>query len=682
MHATTPAAHDAIGPGALLGVDVGGTFTDAVLLTSTGAFHAAKVLTTTGDQSVGVMEAIRQVRSASGNALIARFAHGTTVATNALLERRLARSVAVFTDGFEDVLELARQDRPDLYRLDRARPAPLVPAARCVGLAERMTVRGTLLAPSDEAVAATVASVAGHAPEAVAICLLHSYLDPRHEHRIATALRERLPGIHVVASSELSREFREFERASTTVIDASLTPVLAPYLRALADCAAADDLPEPLVMQSNAGLDALDVVTGHGARAVLSGPAGGLVAADALRRQLGEGALLCFDMGGTSCDVAVVTEAGIPRGSGRDIGGFPMQLETVDMHTIGSGGSSIVWLDEGGSLRVGPRSAGADPGPAAYARGGDRLTITDCHLIVGNLEPGSMRQWGIELDLDAARAAARQLGAGVVDAVAQGALAVATTQMTEAARVVSVARGHHPDSFALLAYGGAGALHACDVARQLGVRRVVVPLGAGVLSAFGLACADVRAELSRTVHLLHDTQGDVPHVDGIADVQAWLDDTARHLEAGLAAHLDVSSVDVSRSLTCLMRFAGQAYELPVAVSLNRAGATDIADTLRSAASDFRRQHRARYGFEPNVPLETVTLRLAVEVSAPTITMPAAGPGTLDEAGLERLTRHLPQVAAGGVAIDLPHGTCLVPAGWKLSSVLAGCLVLDHDGGAS
>ena len=391
----------------LLGVDVGGTFTDAVLATG-GRLVTAKSPTTPHDQSEGVIAAVEAALERAGASAsdVELFAHGMTVATNALLEGRGARTVLVATEGFTDIVELGRQARADLYRLCAARPAPLVAPSLRVPAPERMEPGGVLRALEDPA--ALAETVAGHEPEAVAVVLLHSYAHPEHEQAIARALAQRLPDVHVSLSHEVVGTFREYERAATTEVDAALSPLLASYLRRLLERAARDGLPEPRIMQSSGGLAAADLAARHAAFTVLSGPAGGAAAAALVARRSGRENLVCFDMGGTSCDVCVVEGGVVRETAGREVGGRPLALPMVDIHTVGAGGGSVAWRDPGGALRVGPRSAGADPGPACYGRGGEEATVTDANLLLGRLDAEGSLAGGVALDRAAARARRRR----------------------------------------------------------------------------------------------------------------------------------------------------------------------------------------------------------------------------------------------------------------------------------
>src|SRR3989440_8872458 len=482
---------------AVLGVDVGGTFTDAVVLDG-GRVTTAKVLTAAHQEESVVAAA----RAAGATRSVERFAHGTTVATNALLQRKGARTAFVTTAGFEHLLHLRRQTRRQLYRPCAAWPEPLVPVERSYGVRGRMGPEGEL-EPLDLGTLPEIDA------EAVAVGLLHAYRDPSHEQALVEELRRRLPDAHVVASHEVAPEFREYERASTTAADAYLGPVVARYLRALADAALAAGLPAPLVMRSSGGVATPDEAAEHPATILVSGPAAGVVGAARLAALAGIENAIAFDMGGTSTDVCLIAGGRAERASERSVAGLPIRLPTVDLHTVGAGGGSLVWTDAGGALRVGPQSAGANPGPACYGRGGTQGTVTDANLLLGRL-PHELAG-GVELDR---RAAERALGAVDPAAVVD----VVNAEMLRALRVVSVERGHDPTDFALVAFGGAGPLHACELADELGIRTVLVPEAAGVLSALGLVASEERRDHVRSYVCPLDEAGELPR-EGEADLR-------------------------------------------------------------------------------------------------------------------------------------------------------------------
>ena len=657
----------------LLGVDVGGTFTDAVLATG-GRLVTAKSPTTPADQSEGVMAAVGAAleRAGASAADVELFAHGMTVATNALLEGRGARTVLVATEGFTDLVELGRQARADLYRLCAARPAPLVAPDMRVGASERTVPDGVLRALEDaEALADEVAALE---PEAVAVVLLHAYAHPEHEQAIARALAERLPDVHVSLSHEVVGTFREYERAATTEVDAALSPLLGSYLRRLLERAAGEGLPEPRIMQSSGGLAAAELAARHAAYTVLSGPAGGAAAAALVARDSGRLDLVCFDMGGTSCDVCVVEGGAVRETAGREVGGRPLALAMVDIHTVGAGGGSVAWRDPGGALRVGPRSAGADPGPACYGRGGEEPTVTDANLLLGRLDAGGALA-GVELDLAAARRAveglAERLGLDAI-ACAEGIVRVANAEMVRALRVMTVQQGIDPRRFALLAFGGAGPLHAAAIAEELGMATILCPRASGVLSALGLAAADRRATEQRTVLLAGDALAD----DALAAARDELADGAR---ATLGASGDVR-LDVAYDV----RYRGQAHELTVR-DLAQPGVAQLRAT-------FEDLHEERYGYrDADAPIEVVTIRATASVAGPRLDLAAGASAGSDRsrrtvvfAGEEHdaeILRGEPapgERLAGPAICELPEATLAVPPGWHGAVDDAGTIVLERE----
>ena len=565
---------------AILGVDVGGTFTDAVLVEE-GRIRTAKVPTAVR-QEESVLAAARAVGAGAG---LARFAHGTTVSTNALLERRGARIAYVGNAGFEHLLHLRRQTRAHLYRLCAEHPEPLVPLERCHGVRGRLGPEGEL-----EPLDLDSLPELGEA-DAVAVCLLFAFRDPSHEQAVAAELRRRYPGVHVVASHEVAPEFREYERASTTAADAYLAPVTAGYLRALAAAASEAELPEPVVMLSSGGVLPVEEAAAHPARLLVSGPAGGVVGAGLLARRAGFADAIAFDMGGTSTDVCLLPGGRAVRVSEREVGGVPVRLPSVDVHTVGAGGGSLVRRDAGGALRVGPESAGANPGPACYGRGGGP-TVTDANLLLGRLPaelPG-----GLVLDRDAAAAA---LDGIEPEAVVE----VVNAEMLRALRVVSVERGHDPRDFALVAYGGAGPLHACALAEELGMEAVLVPAAAGVLSALGLAAGDERRDRV------------VSHLRPLREVE-----------------------DLPPAGEADLRYRGQSFELAVPLGAD-------------LAARFHRAHEERYGYaDREREIELVAVRTADIVPGPELELPGGEP------------RHV----SGPDVVEQDGSTVWIPPGWE------------------
>jgi N-methylhydantoinase A/oxoprolinase/acetone carboxylase beta subunit len=584
-------------------VDTGGTFTDVV--TESGAI--VKVPSTPSDPAVAVANAVAEVGSAVGV-----LAHGTTVATNALLERAGATVALVTNDGFADVIEIGRQDRPSLYDPLADRPSPLVPRDR------RLTVRGRLGPDGRELEALDLASLdrVPDGVDAVAVCLLHSDLNDAHERAVAARLTA--DGVDVTCSVDVSPEFREFERTLTTVINAYLRPVVGRYLARLRPLA--DDV---LVLTSAGGLVALDVATQLPASLLLSGPAGGALAAAAVAAANDVADAISFDMGGTSTDVCLI-RGGLPEPApGRTVAGFPIRLPSLDVHTVGAGGGSIAALDSGGALTVGPRSAGAVPGPACYGRGGVEPTVTDADLVLGRIEQGRAFAGLGTLDIDAAHDALSRAGV-----TAEGVISVVDATMEEALRVVSVARGIDPRSLALIAFGGAGPLHACALADALEMTTVIVPARAGVFSAAGILAAPRQREVVRT--------WPTPHMhDGLDDALAALaHDAAAQVGEGATT---TTSVDV--------RYAGQSHELTV-----------------TSVGEFAAEHERRNGYSlPGASIEVVALRARATLSS----------GVL----LDSLPASDRSPVVGPATVAEPDCTVWVPDGWRGHVGAAGALVL-------
>jgi N-methylhydantoinase A len=643
----------------LLGVDVGGTFTDAVLLDGERV-HTAKLPTTPEDQSVAVIAAVEEVLRRAGTSAgeVESFAHGMTVGTNALLEEQGGRTALIATRGFADLLEIGRQDRPELYRLCTPKPAPLVAANLRFEASERTGPDGVVEALADEEPARLAKLLGKSDAEAVAICLLFSYLDPSHEQRIASHLRKALPDLHVSASHEVLPRLREYERCSTTVIDAYLSPLLGRYLGRLGEAASAAGLPRPLVMQSSGGLTAAEDAARAGAWSVLSGPAGGAVGASLIARVCGDGDALGLDMGGTSCDVCVVEEGEVQRTDSRTIGGRVIQLPMVDVHTVGAGGGSIGWRDRGGALRVGPQSAGAQPGPACYGRGGDKPAVTDANLLLGRLSPESELAGGVPLDIEAACAAINTLATALnLDEIetAEGIIRVANQEMVQALRVVTVERGVDPRGFALLPFGGAGPMHAAAIAAELGIKRILCPRTGGVLSALGLCASDRRRDTTRTV-MLSGTDLSAERIAAEVD----------RLIATLADDLPGAQSEVVYEL----RYAGQAFELPVPGGI-RPDPTDLVERFALA-------HEERYGHrDPEGEVVLVHIRLAMVAPGPRPQLTAAAGGNLEESARDvrfdgawvetPVLRGEPSAGLtveGPAIFELPEATFVLPPSWR------------------
>jgi N-methylhydantoinase A len=701
----------------LLGVDVGGTFTDAVLVEEDGTTHTAKAPSTPREEQAGVMAAIEAVLARAGTdaTRVERFAHGMTVATNALLEGRGARVALVATDGFTDVVELGRQARPSLYRLCEAAPAPLAPPELRFGAPERMGPDGTLRQLDPQATERMLERLAGAEPEAVAVVLLHSYAHPAHERALGELIARRLPDAHLSLSHELVGTFREYERAATTELDAALSPLLAGYLRHLEAHTSERGLPAVQVMQSSGGLTDARRAAAHAALTVLSGPAGGVGGALLLSEAAGERDVLCFDMGGTSCDVCVIDDGQVAETTERAVAGRPLALAALDIHTVGAGGGSIAWRDAGGALRVGPESAGALPGPAAYGRGGERATVTDANVVLGRLPVDTPLAGGVSLDAGAAERAVSALAGelGLDPLVcAEGIVRVAETEMLRALAVMTVERGIDPRRFALMPFGGAGPLHAAAMAAELGIGRVLCPRASGVLSALGLAAAAPRRDASSTVML------------------AGSDLTSEHIGRELdrlitraVAELDEPPEHVS--VRYELRYRGQSFELTVSEELGPGdgweqlcgrshdkpvngeqtllpvegeqnlpvnGEPALLDPTRLRES-FERAHEQRYGYrDERAEVELVNVRVSALGRRPAL-RPAGGAAQPPAARTtttqvvwdgEHVQTRLwrgelpPDTRVEGPALcAMPESTLLVPPGWSGIVDEHGTLVLEH-----
>jgi N-methylhydantoinase A len=648
-------------------VDVGGTFTDLVALAE-GELITAKVPSTPKDQSEGVMNAI----GASGvePASLAALAHGMTVATNALLERSGARTALVTTEGFRDVLEIARQNRPSLYDLTQDRPPALVPRDLRFTVRERMGPEGEVEALGEEGLDRVISAVRQAGVEAVAVCLLFAFMHPDHEQRVGEALREALPDVHVSLSSEVLPEFREYERFSTTAADAYLAPKLAAYLKNLAGKVDEAGMPSPLIMQSSGGVSTIDAAVRDAAAFVLSGPAGGVVGAAYVAGLGGHRDLLTFDMGGTSTDVAPVVRGEAQTSTETVIAGVPIKLPMVDVHTVSAGGGSIAWADAGGALRVGPRSAGAEPGPAAYDKGGEEPAVTDANLFLGYLADGTELGGEVVLRRDLAEKALGALGEKVgldAEETALGIVRVADAEMARALRVISVERGLDPRDFALLAFGGAGGMHACTLAEELGMSTVLIPRAGGVLSALGLAISDVRRDYV------------FPYLKGLVEVEA--EDVRRsfgEMEVAAAEHLE----GPEHTRRADLRYAGQSFELTV----------EAEEPFGELEERFHAAHEQRYGYRmDDEAVELVNLRLisTVPVDKPELVEPApegdAGSGRreanfggewIEVPVLDRERMGQGSEVEGPAIVEFKESTCAVSPGWRGTVDNVGTLVLE------
>jgi len=588
-----------------VGIDSGGTFTDICLFEEEGGRVGVwKVASTPADPShavaAGVAEALVQVAAKASE--VCYFGHGTTVATNALIQHRGALTGLITSDGFRDLLEIGRQKRPDLYDLQADKPPALVERRLRREVPERLLHDGRVETALDEAaVRDAVRALRKAGVEAVAICFLYSFLDTAHEEAVLRIVGEEFPGAFVCASHEVAPEFREYERLSTTAVNAYLGPVMAFYIRGVAErLTALGVTATPYLTQSNGGVIGFDAAARLPVRTVLSGPSTGVVGAQVTARLAGVHDIITFDMGGTSTDVALMQggEARLAREA--VVHGYPIKAPMLDIHTVGAGGGSIAFVDSGGLLKVGPKSAGADPGPACYNRGNDEPTVTDANVVLQTLNPTQLLGGRMPIRQDLARAATDRIAARLgIDALAaaQGIIAVVTANMARAIRVISVQRGHDPRDYTLVAFGGAGPLHAARLAAELDIHRVLVPRNPGILCAMGLLLADLRADFAAT-RLMALSCAVIGEIETII-TELYRRCAVWFADAGIEAN------DRRVSLSVDMRYAGQNYELSVPLP---PGPVTRA-TIDRLAAGFAAAHRRLYGFvTENEPMQLVTFR--------------------------------------------------------------------------
>lgn len=650
-----------------VGVDVGGTFTDVVVYDeATGALAVAKSPTSPADPTVGLLNALAKLQVALP--ATGRVVHGTTIGTNVILERKGAPVFVLTTRGFRDTLEIARTNRTVLYDIRARKPAPLAPRQRIVEVDERMAADGTVVRPLREpevreALERICASQDGGGSAALVVCFLHSYANPAHEQAAALAAAEALPGWFVSASHQVLPEFREYERFSTAVLNAYIGPKVGGYLdglgRALAERGYTGQV---FVTTSSGGIMTADVAARFPVHTVLSGPAGGVAAAVNLGRLTGHPNLIAYDMGGTSTDVCLVEALEPTLTTEQHIAGLPNRTPQIEINSIGAGGGSVAWLDAGGALRVGPRSAGADPGPACYGRGGVEPTITDANLVLGRV-PGDVPLAGeVALDVERARralATLRDRVPGLADeaALAEGVVRIAVARMVSAIKEISIAKGHDPRDFVLLAYGGAGPMHAAFVAEELEMPRVIVPPAPGNLSAFGSLISDLRRDYVRT-RLIPTRGGRLDEVEGIFE------------ELTAEAHRDLTAdgipperISTVRALG--MRYVGQSWELLVRLP-------PAYDSMAVLEAAFRAAHERRYGHASDGAAEIVNFRLTAVGEVPT-PAPARWPATGSVTGALRVER---PVRFGGEAARVPvYLRERLPAG----AVVTGPAVIEEMG---
>ena len=683
---------DSVDSGIQVGVDIGGTFTDVVCRSSDGTLRFVKLPTTRKDESQAVLQSVALMASEWGiqAADIARFAHGTTVATNAVLERKGARIGLITTDGFRDVLEVGRQMRHQMYGviLEGETPNFLAPGARRKEVHERVAADGSVLTPLDEdGVRRAAAALLADGVEAIAICFLFSFRNPAHEARAAEIVRLAHPGVMVAVSHEVDPAFREYERTVVTAFDAYVKPVIDRYLARLEAGLESSGVPAPLqVMQSRGGLMVSSVARQRPVRLFLSGPAAGVIGARMAGQAAGIEDLITVDIGGTSCDIALIDKGRALVRSEGVIDGYPVRVAMVDVNSIGSGGGSIAWIDRGGGLRVGPHSAGSEPGPACYGRGGELPTVTDASVVLGYVNPAYFAGGAMQLHPDLAEKAiadhvAKPLGM-TLEQAALGIHRVLNAQMAEGIRLVSIRQGLDPRRFALMPLGGGGAVHATALARDLSIRRVLVPRHPGILSAMGLLAAPVEHEMASAFgRSIADTS--------VADLREVLDG----LDAactGLMAKEQLDGAAITIRYAADVCYAGQSYTLEIPLRL------DEAAPLDRLYEDFLVDHDRVYGHATRIPARLVNLRAVHQ---------AGGGSSLDHASewrvgsAEKGSRRLlvaevngPVDAkvydrsamspgftfAGPAIVEQPDTTTLVEPGWAGTIDEGGSMILTYQ----
>ncbi|MEO8969387.1 MAG: hydantoinase/oxoprolinase family protein [Solirubrobacteraceae bacterium] len=683
----------------VVGVDIGGTFTDLMLYdTGSGQVHVHKVPSTPEEPEKAMVSGLGELCAAAGipTSDVASVFHGTTVATNAVLEHNGARTGLITTRGFRDIVHIGRHQRPLHYSVMQDIPwqtMPFVARRHRKVVTERIVPpTGEVLVPlAEEEVRAAARELAEEGIDAVAVCFLFSYLNPEHERRALEIVREEMPGVFVTTSADIFPQFREFERFTTASMSAFVGPKTGRYLDRLAGSLAAEGVDDLKVMMSSGGVASVRAAADRPVTLLLSGPAAGILGGQWAGELADRSRLITFDMGGTSADIGIVTEDGISEASARDtwVGGYPLLVPMLDVHAIGAGGGSIAYVDEGGAFRVGPRSAGATPGPACYGHGGTEPTISDAHVVLGRLDPDHFLEGRMTLDRDAAHEVVERLSAEVgmgVAETADGILRIANANMARAIRSRTVEKGHDPREFTLVAFGGAGPLHAAELADLLGIPEVLVPAHPGITSAGGLLTSDLKYDQMRTVF---QTEGSVD----AERLNRQLDELTGELSGWLTRDgFAEADIEVIRALDC--RYAGQGYELRLVLEEGRF--TEVA------LEQFHALHEREYGQRYRDPIEIVNARVTVIGRRAMLReLPVAGgdhgdailgesvghfgvDGTLQSVNTRRYDRSrlsLGEPIPGPAVIFHPDTTTVVPPGWVARAERSGNLILAKQEGA-
>lgn len=675
-----------MGTGITVAVEVGGTFTDVVVcLDGPDGQHmkTLKILSTPGEPERSVMEALRQVHTEFTE--LSEFLHGSTVATNAVIERKGAKTALLTTKGFRDILEIQRGDKTSVYKLCYRRPEPLVSRERCMTVNERISAKGEIIVPLDEKdVGDVVRRLANTGIESIAISFLNSFANQQHEELAARIVKELLPMVSVSVSSELLPQFREYERTSTTVINAYVSPIVDRYLGKLEGQLQSNGFEGPcLIMQSNGGIMTADAARKRAVWMLLSGPAAGVVAALAVARAAGHSNIITLDMGGTSTDVCLVSGGKPQISTEGKVGGLAIGIPGLEIVSVGAGGGSIAWKDEGGLLRVGPGSAGADPGPACYGRGGEQPTVTDAQVVRGIIRETQFIGGTLKLRHDYASKAIQSLGSRLKldkHKTADAIVRISNNNMMQAIRVVSAEKGHDPRDYTLVAFGGAGPLHAAEIAKELGMKRVLIPRNAGLFSAMGLLMSDFKRDYSQT-HI--QSLSDLTSASVNSQFLELIDRAIREFhECGIV------SDDIGFSYSLDMRYQGQAFEILVDLP---SPSIDVY-ALRTR---FEEEYMTRYGYVP-VGLEVEIVNYRVTASSTRNTSPAilhnasgsaeTGPdqgtifcgGALTQCAFYR--RSLLKegdVVVGAAVVEEKNSACYIPEDWTATVDPIGTLVLER-----
>jgi N-methylhydantoinase A len=606
-----------------IGVDVGGTFTDVCLFDEhTGQVHVEKVASTPEDASIGICQGLKTVldQIGAGGREVIYLAHGTTVATNTLIQHNGARTGLLTTNGFKDLLEIARQTRSNLYDLQIDKPLPLVPRDLRLEVEERVYSDGKILIPLNrKSTEAALLKLKQAEVESVAVCLLHSYVIPDHEKLIKQIGSEIFPQAYLSVSHKVASEFREYERLSTTVVNAYLGPIINHYMVSLEKRVKELSIETDVyITQSNGGIISLDRARDNPVRTVLSGPSTGVIGAGQTAAMIGDSSVITFDMGGTSTDVCLMEHNRPHIATQRDIEGYTVKTPMIDVHTVGAGGGSIAWIDSGGHLKVGPQSAGATPGPVCYAKGGQNVTVTDANVVLRTLNPHHLLGGRMPIDAAAAREAiedlAKKLGMGIMD-IARGVISVVVAKMVRAVRVISVQRGYDPRQFTLVGFGGAGPLHAGWIARELNIKKILIPERPGIECAFGILTTDMRSDFTQT-HII------APDPENLSDINDILSGLEAQAQEWLSAEkLPVNQREIRHSVD--MRYVGQNFELTIPLPGGALNKEHFGQLIR----DFYDAHERTYGYKTEgEPTQLVTFRVEALGLTPKVSL---SPHSLD-----------------------------------------------------